>query len=129
MKKQAIKFGLNQISNETPLIAVWIFRGYFIVSKAVVGFIAALVAVKELNLSVTTLTVTTLTITLLLDPLVLGFSKLFGIEPQQVEEGSPLLADKQIDEKGNTVSINPVVISQPDSESITPAPKQQSENI
>lgn len=71
-----IGFGLNQINNPSPDWASWIFRGYFIISKAFIGWAAAvtLFSTKEQFIIVTT-------ISLLADPVMLGFSKLFGIEP------------------------------------------------
>jgi len=75
-----VKFGLGQLNNESPLWAKWIFRGYFIISKAVIGYLGGLAALKQLDMSITALTVITLTISLLLDPIMLGFSNLFGID-------------------------------------------------
>lgn len=75
-----VKFGLGQIKNPTPEMANWIFRGYFIISKAVIGWLGGLSAAHAVNVSVTTMLLITLTVSLLLDPVMLGFSKLFGIE-------------------------------------------------
>lgn len=113
MDTSKTKFGFNQLSNETPEWANWIFRGYFIISKAAVGYIAGLTALKELNMSLLTLTVTLLTINLLLDPIMYGFSKLFGIVPDQAEPGAPLVADKQVTDDG-TKAIDPVVVKAPE---------------
>lgn len=75
-----VKFGLGQIKNPTPEMANWIFRGYFIISKAVIGWLGGLSAAHAINVSVTTMLLVTLTVSLLLDPIMLGFSKLFGID-------------------------------------------------
>lgn len=75
-----VKFGLAQIKNPTPEMANWIFRGYFIISKAVIGWLGGLSAANAINVSVTTMLLITLTVSLLGDPIMLGFSKLFGIE-------------------------------------------------
>lgn len=104
-------FGFSQLENETPEWANWIFRGYFIISKAMVGYLAGLTALKELNISILTLTVVMLTINLLLDPIMYGFSKLFGIVPDNADPKKPLLADKQIENNGTDVKdITPVII-------------------
>lgn len=76
-----IKFGLGQINNVTPNMANWIFRGYFIISKAIIGWLAVvkwLTPNEIYNVS--------MTVTLLVDPIILGFSKLFGIEPTVPEQ-------------------------------------------
>lgn len=78
-----VKFGLGQLTNSTPTFAKWIFRGYFIISKAIIGYLGALAALKGIDITITTLTIVTLTISLLLDPIMLGFSNLFGVEPDQ----------------------------------------------
>jgi hypothetical protein len=70
-----VKFGLAQIGNVTPEMANWIFRGYFILSKAVIGYMAALKYLTPVEIYNVTIT-----ITLLADPIMLGFSKLFGID-------------------------------------------------
>lgn len=114
-----VKFGLGQVNNETPEWANWIFRGWFIISKAVVGYIAALAALKELNISITTLMVITLTINLLLDPIMYGFSKLFGIVPDQADSSSPFIADKQVTPEGDVKNINPVALPAQPSAPIT----------
>jgi hypothetical protein len=98
-------FGLDQVNNETPPFANWIFRGYFIISKAMIGWIAAvgLFPTKTQFVVVTT-------VSLLLDPIVLGFSKLFGIVPVPVDPSHPFVASQQVDDKGNVQQINPVVL-------------------
>lgn len=109
-----ISFGFSQLENETPEWANWIFRGYFIISKAMVGYLAGLTALKELNISILTLTVVMLTINILLDPIMYGFSKLFGIVPDSADPKKPLLADKQIENNGTDVKdITPVIIKPP----------------
>lgn len=76
-----IKFGLAQIKNVTPEQANWIFRGYFILSKAVIGYLAAIHYLTQPEIYNITIT-----ITLLADPIMLGFSKLFGIDPNSQPE-------------------------------------------
>lgn len=76
-----VKFGLSQVNNRTPDSANWIFRGYFIISKAIIGWLAVvkwLTPNEIYNVS--------MTVTLLVDPIMLGFSKLFGIEPTVPEQ-------------------------------------------
>lgn len=93
-------FGLGQIANPTPEFANWIFRGYFIISKAFIGWAAAvtLFTTKEQFIIVTT-------ISLLLDPIMLGFSKLFGIVPEPVDPSKPFVATQQVDEQGDINAI------------------------
>lgn len=98
-------FGLGQVNNPTPEFANWIFRGYFIISKALIGWIAAvgLFPTKTQFVVVTT-------VSLLADPVVLGFSKLFGIEAVAPTDDKPFIADKQMDDKGDVKQITPVVL-------------------
>jgi hypothetical protein len=86
--KGKVKFGLNQVNNKTPEFANWIFRGYFVISKALIGWLAA---IKWLDTS--QIYNVTITITLLIDPIMLGFSKLFGIEPTVPEQPANKTAD------------------------------------
>lgn len=112
-------FGLDQVNNETPEFANWIFRGYFIISKAAIGWIAAvgLFPTKTQFVVVTT-------VSLLLDPIMLGFSKLFGIVPVQADDSKPLVADHQIDDKGDIQAIKPVVLPAQDvTQTDTQSPK------
>lgn len=103
---QTVKFGLGQISNEAPEWATWIFRGYFILSKAVLGWLAATHLIPQAALyEVITL------ITFLLDPLFYGVSKLFGIQPEDPQPSLPLVADKQVQDDGSTKIINPVIVN------------------
>lgn len=101
-------FGFDQIENETPMYAQWIFRGYFLFSKAIIGWVAAIGLFTTRNefLIVTT-------ISLLIDPIMLGFSKLFGIVPEEADPNQPVIATQQIDSVGDTKSINPVVVEPP----------------
>lgn len=78
-----IKFGLGQINNVTPEMANWIFRGYFILSKAVIGYLAAIHFITPAQIYNITIT-----ITLLVDPVMLGFSKLFGIDTTGESDGA-----------------------------------------
>jgi len=79
-----VKFGLGQLTNESPIWAKWIFRSYFIISKAAIGWLGAVNI-----LSTHDLFVTTTTISLLLDPIVLGFSNLFGVQTDGSNVKSP----------------------------------------
>lgn len=69
------KFGLKQIGNETPVWALWLFRVVFLLTKIIVGYIAA-----TNLLSPDAKYEITLFLTLVIDPLAFGFSKMFGIE-------------------------------------------------
>lgn len=111
MDKSKTSFGLSQVNNETPEWANWIFRGYFIISKALIGYLAALSALHGIKISVDTFTLITVTINLLLDPVVYGFSKLFGVVPDAPNADNKLVADKEIDDKGDTKAVNPVIIN------------------
>lgn len=102
-------FGFDQIVNETPEWANWIFRGWFIISKAIIGYLGTLMAIKGISISLTTFLVISATISMLGDPIMYGFSKLFGIVPEQAEPGAGLVADKQITD-GGTKAVNPVVV-------------------
>lgn len=99
------KFGLSQIQNPTPEYANWIFRGYFLISKAVLGWLGGLAAAGALNIPIKTMLFITLTISLLGDPIMLGFSKLFGIVPEPVDPEKPFVATQQIDDKGDVNAI------------------------
>lgn len=72
------KFGIDQIGNATPPWAKYIFRIYFFVSKAFVGWMAATSIIDK-----ETLGEVTLFITLLSDPIVYGVSKMFGVQPDK----------------------------------------------
>lgn len=110
-----VSFGLGQLENQTPVFANWIFRIWFILSKALIGWIAATTLFSH-----SVQYEMTVTITLLLDPLFFGISKLFGIVPDQVNENLPLVADKQITPEGDVKAVVPQVI--PAQEVATPAP-------
>lgn len=111
--KSTIGFGLSQISNPTPEMANWIFRGYFIVSKAILGWLGGLSAAGAIGIPIKTMLLITLTISLLADPIMLGFSKLFGIVPQPVDPAQPVIATQQVDDKGDTSAIDPLVMPPP----------------
>jgi hypothetical protein len=110
MDKSKTSFGFSQISNQTPEWANWIFRGWFIISKAAIGYLGTLMAIKGINIPLTTFLVISATITMLGDPIMYGFSKLFGIVPDAPDPSKPLIADTQVDDKGNTKAINPIVV-------------------
>lgn len=103
--KSTIGFGLSQISNPTPEMANWIFRGYFIISKAVIGWLSAVHITDDKQTQMIVLT-----ISLLGDPIMLGFSKLFGVIPQPVDPAQPFVANQQVDDKGDTVAIPDTVL-------------------
>lgn len=71
-----VSFGLNQLNSPSPIWAKWIFRSYFIISKAFIGW-AGMVGI----FSPPTLHEIIVTTTLLVDPVMLGFSNLFGVAP------------------------------------------------
>lgn len=68
------KFGLNQINKTTPTWALWMFRITFLLTKIVVGYIAATnLLLPDAKYEVT------LFLTLVVDPLAFGLSKMFGV--------------------------------------------------
>lgn len=79
--KGSIKFGLDQVNNRTPEFANWIFRGYFIISKAIIGWMGYTNLIPKADIYEILGIVS-----LLGDPIMLGFSKLFGIEPAVPEQ-------------------------------------------
>lgn len=106
--EQKVGFGLGSLEKETPLWAKWIFRGYFVFSKALIGWLAATqLFPKETLIEVVYF------ITLLLDPIFFGLSKLFGVQVDQAEPGEPLLADKQLLDNGDNKAISPVIVNAP----------------
>lgn len=71
-------FGLNQVSSTTPLWAKWFFRIVFLFTKVIVAYIAATNLIgPESKYEIT------LILTLLIDPLAFGFSKMFGVNPDE----------------------------------------------
>lgn len=115
--KSKTGFGFNQVSNPTPEFANWIFRGYFLISKAVIGWLGGLAAAGALSVPVKTMLLISLTISLLLDPIMLGFSKLFGIVPEPVDPEKPFVASQQVNEQGDVNAIPDTVLKpqQPES--------------
>jgi len=67
-------FGTGQFNKITPEFARNIFDMYFIISKAVVGWLAAIQILTTRHEFVVTMT-----ITLLLDVIVKGLTKMFGV--------------------------------------------------
>lgn len=67
---------------ETPTWAKWMFRIYFLLSKALIGYCAATTLFSK-----DTLLEITLFVTLFLDPVIYGFSKMFGIEKDETPQG------------------------------------------
>jgi hypothetical protein len=100
-----IGFGLSQIGNPTPESANWIFRGYFIISKAFIGWMGYTKLIPQADIY-EILGVTSL----LLDPIMLGFSKLFGIVPEAVDPSKPFLANQQVNAEGNVNAIPDTVL-------------------
>lgn len=68
------KFGSGQFNKVTPEFARNIFDMYFITSKAIVGWLAAVQILSTRNEFIVTMT-----ITLLLDVIVKGLTKMFGV--------------------------------------------------
>jgi hypothetical protein len=102
---QKSKFGFDQISAEGPEWASWIFRSYFIISKAVLGWLAYTHLIPQ-----TAMYEVMGIIMFLADPIMLGISKMFGIVPEPVDPAADLVADKQIKTDGSTEKINPVIV-------------------
>ena len=73
-------FGLNSFSKPTPAFAKNIFYLYFILSKAVIGWVGYTKLIPQPILYETMGFVT-----LMLDPVVLGLSKMFGCEPANTQ--------------------------------------------
>lgn len=109
MDKSKTSFGFDQITNKTPEWANWIFRGWLIVSNALMGYITALAAIKGINITPVEVGVIMATLNFL-NLLVYGFSKLFGVVPDAPDLDKKVIADKQIDDDGNTKDINPIIV-------------------
>lgn len=78
MKKTNPQFGFNQIKQNTPTWALWMFRITFLLTKIIVGYIAATNLLSpESKYEVT------LFLTLLIDPLAFGLSKMFGVTVEE----------------------------------------------
>ena len=118
-KSQKSKFGFDQISAQGPEWASWIFRSYFIISKAVLGWLAYTHLIPQ-----TAMYEVMGIIMFLADPIMLGISKMFGIVPEPVDPEADLVANKQIKTDGTTETINPVIV---ESKS-TPAPDNLQNN-
>lgn len=112
MDKSKTGFGLDQVGNTTPEWANWIFRGWLILSNALTGYITALAAIKGINMTPIEVGVIMATLNFL-NLLVYGFSKLFGVVPDQADPAKPLIADTQINKDGSTKVVNPVVVEPP----------------
>lgn len=67
-------FGMGQFNRVTPEFARNVFDMYFITSKAIVGWLAAIQILSTRNEFIVTMT-----ITLLLDVIVKGATKMFGV--------------------------------------------------
>lgn len=105
MDKSKTSFGISQLSNQTPEWANWIFRGYFIISKAFIGW-AGMIGLFTPHQVFIILTTTNL----LVDPIMYGFSKLFGIVPEPIDLNKNFVSDKQLDKDGGTNAIEKVII-------------------
>ena len=73
-------FGVAQIGKTTPQWAKYMFRIYFFMSKAFIGWAAATTI-----FSPEFVTNANLMVTLLIDPVFYGFSKMFGVTPEESE--------------------------------------------
>lgn len=113
MDKSKTKFGFGQLTAETPLFAQWIFRGWLILAPAISGLLTGLAATQGVHISPTTIAVVLLVMQFL-NLIIYGVSKLFGVVTEPVDPDKSLLADKQVDDQGNTNAINPVVAPTPD---------------
>lgn len=113
MDKSKTGFGFDQLTNDTPIFAQWIFRGYFIISKSVLGWLGGMAAAGAIDIPVKTMLLVSLTISLLLDPVMLGFSKLFGVVPAPVDPAQPVIATQQVDDNGDVNAIKPIVMPAP----------------
>lgn len=113
MDNTKVSFGMGQISNSTPEWANWIFRGWLIMSNALTGFITTLAAIKGINLTPVEIGIIMASINFL-NLVVYGFSKLFGVVPDEVDPGKPFVANQQLDDKGNVNAIPDTVIKAPD---------------
>lgn len=107
--EQKVKFGWGQIQKEAPEWAPWIFRSWFIISKAFLGWLAATHLVSQ-----NFLYETTIAITLLIDPIIYGISKMFGIQVEEADPGKTLIADKQIEKDGQITKVTPVQVNSDD---------------
>jgi hypothetical protein len=63
------------IASRTPVWASWMFKGTFLVTTAAIGYIAATNIIDQ-----QTKYEVTIFLKLFVDPIVFGFSRLFGIE-------------------------------------------------
>lgn len=75
-----MKVGIDQIKNETPQWALWMFRITIILTTVATFIIASDPAISD------DLKVRIGVYLKGLDMIVLGFSKLFGVEPEKVEQ-------------------------------------------
>lgn len=73
------KFGIDQIGKTTPRWAKYVFRIYFFLSKAFVGW-AAVTSLFDKSF----LLELTLFITLFSDPVIYAFSKMFGLTDSEI---------------------------------------------
>ncbi len=72
------KFGIKQLKNDTPEWAKWIFRSWFFISKALLGWLSYTKLIES-----NTLHELIGVFSLLIDPIMFGFSKMFGIVPNK----------------------------------------------
>ena len=75
------KFGINQLNNDSPTWAKWIFRLWFLVSKALIGWFAYTNLIPK-----PTLYELIGVFSLLMDPIMFGLSKMFGIVCEDEDE-------------------------------------------
>jgi hypothetical protein len=75
----ATKFGTEQVAKQTPMWAKWMFRSTLLLTTAIAMYVAGTTLIGQ---------TAKLEIVLLLkciDPLMLGFSKMFGVEIEKTE--------------------------------------------
>jgi len=75
------KFGLDQLTNQTPKWAKWMFRVVFAVTTALTAWIAATNLFPQ-----STKYEITLALKLLIDPVVYALSKMFGVSVKDEEQ-------------------------------------------
>jgi len=79
MKQKTYFASSKALVSATPMWAKWIFRGYILLAPAISGVVEADPAISELTKKRVNIYL------LYFTPVVLGFSKLFGVEPADDE--------------------------------------------
>ncbi len=75
MAQQQTRFGLNQVTVQTPQWATWMFRITFLLTTVITGWIAA----TNLFPQATKYEIT-IFLKVVVDPLIWGLSKMFGVQ-------------------------------------------------